>query len=395
MMPFIPYGKQSITKSDIKAVTKTLQSDFLTTGPKIQQFEKAIVKYTKAKYAVATANATAALHLLSILLLKKNDKVLTTANSFVATSNSILYAQAKPVFIDIDNNGNIDLDLCEKILKKSRKITALYLVHFTGNPVNQEKLKHIKQKYKITIVEDACHAIGANFYSIKVGSCQYSTASVFSFHPVKHITTGEGGMLTTNNKALYEKLIELRSHGITKKNANFTNKKLAYDKSSKPNPWYQEMNSLGFNYRMSDIQASLGISQLKKLNNFVKKRQQLAVIYDKAFFKTKNIQPLYPFTKNSSYHLYIVKINFNNLSITKAKLFELMKQKNIGLQVHYIPINWQPYYKSIGYGKEKLPKTYQYYNQCISLPLYPSLTRKQQKWVIANLVNITDKKAKN
>lgn len=388
-MSFIPYGKQSISSEDIKAVSDTLRSELLTTGPKIQEFEKAICEYTGAQYAVSTSNATASLHLLSICLLKKNDKVLTTANSFVATSNSILYANAIPIFIDIDSHGNIDLDLCEEALKKDPEIKAIYGVHFSGNPLDQNKLKHIKDFYKITIIEDSCHSIGSSFNDVKTGSCTNSTASVFSFHPVKHITTGEGGMITTNDITLYQKLIKARSHGIEKK-TQFINKKLAYDINGQLNPWYHEMTELGFNYRLTDIQAALGLSQLKKLDTFVKKRHELAKNYDSYFAKTKNITPLYPFTFNSSYHLYVVKVNFNNLTITKADLFTLMKVKNIGLQVHYIPINWQPYYQALGYGNEALPQNYKYYEECISLPLYPFLTNKEQEHVIQTLQEIID-----
>jgi UDP-4-amino-4,6-dideoxy-L-N-acetyl-beta-L-altrosamine transaminase len=214
MMNFIPYGKQSIDEDDINSVVEVLKSDFLTTGPKIKEFEDELCRYTNAKYCVAVANGTAALHLASLVLLNKGDKVITTPNSFVATSNSILYVEAKPIFVDIKEDGNIDLDLCEEELKKDSSIKAIYVVHFSGNPIEQEKLKYLKETYNIKILEDCAHSLGASFGNIKAGSCENSDCSILSFHPVKHITTGEGGAVTTNSKEIYEKLLELRAHGI-------------------------------------------------------------------------------------------------------------------------------------------------------------------------------------
>jgi UDP-4-amino-4,6-dideoxy-L-N-acetyl-beta-L-altrosamine transaminase len=214
MMNFIPYGKQSIDEDDINSVVEVLKSDFLTTGPKIKEFEDELCRYTNAKYCVAVANGTAALHLASLVLLNKGDKVITTPNSFVATSNSILYVEAIPIFVDIQEDGNIDLDLCEEELKKDRSIKAIYVVHFSGNIVNQKKLKYLKESYNIKILEDCAHSLGATFEDIKAGSCENSDCSILSFHPVKHITTGEGGAVTTNSKEIYEKLLELRAHGI-------------------------------------------------------------------------------------------------------------------------------------------------------------------------------------
>ncbi len=260
-MAFIPYGKQSINKKDIKAVIKTLKSDFLTTGPKVKEFEYKICEYTDAKYCVAVSNGTAALHLASLVLLNKDDKVLTTPNSFLATSNSIFYAGAKPIFVDIGEDGNIDLDLCEKELKKDPNIKAIYAVHFSGKSVDQKKLKKLKEKYGVKILEDCAHSLGANFKGIKAGSCTYSNISTFSFHPVKHITTGEGGAITTNSKKIYEKLLILRNHGMVK------------DVSMKP--WEYEMRELGFNYRLTDVSCALGLNQIKRLDKFLKKRRKI------------------------------------------------------------------------------------------------------------------------
>ena len=372
-MNFIPYGKQTISESDIEAVVGVLKSDFLTTGPKIKEFEEELCRYTNAKYCVAVANGTAALHLASLVLLNKGDKVITTPNSFVATSNSILYVEAIPIFVDIQEDGNIDLDLCEEELKKDRSIKALYVVHFSGNPINQKKLKYLKESYNIKILEDCAHSLGATFEDIKAGSCENSDCSILSFHPVKHITTGEGGAVTTNSKEIYEKLLELRAHGI----------KRLPDVA----PWYYEMHSLGFNYRITDMQATLGISQLKKLDSFVKRRKEIALRYDEAFFNSI-VKPLYSFNQNSSYHLFVVKVDFSKLNISKVELFNKMREKNIGLQLHYIPINKQPYYKSLGYGNEDTPIMNRYYDECFSLPMYSSLSNEEQEYVIKTLFEI-------
>ncbi|MGH2279050.1 UDP-4-amino-4,6-dideoxy-N-acetyl-beta-L-altrosamine transaminase [Aliarcobacter sp. ERUVET-7] len=373
MMNFIPYGKQSIDEDDINSVVEVLKSDFLTTGPKIKEFEDELCKYTNAKYCVAVANGTAALHLASLVLLSKGDKVITTPNSFLATSNSILYVEAKPIFVDIQEDGNIDLDLCEEELKKDSSIKAIYVVHFSGNPIEQEKLKYLKETYKIKILEDCAHSLGATFEGIKAGSCENSDCSILSFHPVKHITTGEGGAVTTNSKEIYEKLLELRAHGIKR-----------FPDAA---PWYYEMHSLGFNYRITDMQAALGISQLKKLDSFIKRRKEIALKYDKALLNSV-VKPLYSFNNNSSYHLFVVKVDFSKLNISKMELFNKMREKNIGLQLHYIPINKQPYYKSLGYGNEDTPIMNKYYDECFSLPMYSSLSNEEQEYVIKTLFEI-------
>ena len=373
MIDFIPYGKQSIDEDDINSVVEVLKSDFLTTGPKIKEFEEELCRYTNAKYCVAVANGTAALHLASLVLLNKGDKVITTPNSFVATSNSILYVEAIPIFVDIQEDGNIDLDLCEEELKKDSSIKAIYVVHFSGNIVNQKKLKYLKESYNIKILEDCAHSLGATFEDIKAGSCENSDCSILSFHPVKHITTGEGGAVTTNSKEIYEKLLELRAHGI-KRLPDFA-------------PWYYEMHSLGFNYRITDMQAALGISQLKKLDSFIKRRKEIALKYDKAFLNSI-VKPLYSFTNNSSYHLFVVKVDFSKLNISKVELFNKMREKNIGLQLHYIPINKQPYYKSLGYGNEDTPIMNIYYDECFSLPMYSSLSNEEQEYVIKTLFEV-------
>ena len=372
MNGFIPYGKQTINEDDIKAVTEVLKSDFLTTGSKVKEFEEKIASYCGVKYCVVVSNGTAALHLASLVLLNENDKVLTTPNSFLSTSNSIIYVDAKPIFVDICEDGNINLDLCEEKIKKDNTIKAIYVVHFSGNPVNQGKLRYLKETFNIRILEDCAHSLGASFEGIKAGSCANSDISIFSFHPVKHITTGEGGAITTNSKELYEKLLLLRAHGIIK--------------TTNMEPWEYQMQSLGFNYRITDFQCALGINQLNKIENFIDRRKEIAKKYDEAFLNS-NIKPLYNFTQNSSYHLYVVRVDFSNLNITKTHLFNKMKERNIGLQLHYIPINKQPFYKNLGYGKENTPIMDKYYKECFSLPIYPLLTENEQEYVIKNLLD--------
>lgn len=373
-MNFIPYGKQTISEDDINSVIEILKSDFLTTGPKVKEFEEKIASYCGSKYCVAVSNGTAALHLASLVLLNENDKVLTTPNSFLATSNSILYVNAKPIFVDIKEDGNIDLDLCEEELKRDSSIKAIYVVHFSGNPVNQKKLKYLKETYNIKILEDCAHSIGAIFEGIKAGSCANSDISIFSFHPVKQITTGEGGAITTNSKELYEKLLLLRGHGMSPR-ADIA-------------PWHYDMIELGFNYRLTDISCALGLSQIKKLDSFLYLRRAIAKRYDDFFSKIDFIKPLYTFTNNSAYHLYVIKIDFEKLNIDKKEFVLKMRENNIGLQLHYIPINKQPYYKNLGFGDENTPVMDEYYKKAISLPIYPNLTHEEQNYVCEKILEI-------
>lgn len=372
-MNFIPYGKQSIDQNDVDVVVETLKSDYLTTGPKVKEFEEALSDYCGAEYTVAVSNGTAALHLASLCLLKKGDKVLTTPNSFLATSNSILYVGAKPIFIDIAKDGNIDLFLCEEELKKDKTIKAIYAVSFSGRMLDQTQLKYLKDTYDVIILEDNAHAIGAIYDGVKAGSCENSDCSIFSFHPVKHLTTAEGGAITTNSKKIYEKLLILRGHGMVK--------------NSEMKPWEYEMQELGYNYRITDIQCALGITQLKKQPKFLERRYEIAKKYDNAFQDTI-VNPLYMYDGKSSYHLYIVQVDFSKLNIDKVELFNKLREKSIGIQLHYIPINTQPYYKRLGYGNENTPVMNKYYQECFSLPMYPLLSNKEQDYVIETLFEV-------
>lgn len=374
MNEIIHYGKQTIDKTDIDAVSTTLNSDLITTGPVTKEFEDAIAKYCGVNYCVAVSNGTVALHLASMTLLNDGDKVLTTPNSFLATSNSILYVDSKPVFVDICEDGNIDLDICEKMIKKDVTIKAIYAVAFSGNMLNQEKLKHLKATYNIKILEDNAHAIGAVYNRIKSGSCLNSDISIFSFHPVKHMTTGEGGAITTNDIEIYEKLLSLRTHGMVK--------------TSNMKPWEYQMTALGYNGRITDFQCALGLSQLKKLPNFIKRRIEIAKKYDKAFSDSR-IKPLYTYDEKSSYHLYVVRVDFSLINISKEYLYNILLNKyKIALQIHYMPINKQPYYISLGYGKENTPVMDKYYEECFSLPMYPLLNDEEQDYIIKSLFEI-------
>ena len=362
----IPYGKQTIDASDVQAVADAVSAPLMTTGPQVKAFEEALCDYTGANYCVAVSNGTAALHLASLALLNKGDAVLTTPNSFLATSNAILYAKAKPIFVDIDTDGNIDLDVCEKELKKNPNIKAIYGVAFSGNMLNQKKLKYLRENYPIMILEDNAHAIGARQGNIKAGSCENSDMAIFSFHPVKNITTGEGGAIMTNDKAYHDSLLSLRNHGMIK--------------TPDMAPWEYEMRELGYNYRLTDIQAALGLNQLKKLDSFLDKRRAIAKRYHDGFKGTK-IEPLYPFSDGSAYHLFVVQVDYHD----KRELFEKLLAKGVGVQLHYMPINKQPYYKDLGYGAENTPMMDRYHDRALSLPMYPLLSEGEQEYVIEML----------
>ncbi len=350
----IPYGKQSINENDINSVTHTLKSPFLTTGPKAQEFESALAKRLGFRYVVVCSNGTAALHLASMILLKQGDRVVTTPNSFLSTSNSILYQKAKPVFIDIAKNGLIDLDLVEDELKKGG-IEALYLVSFSGLPFDSERLRHLKDRYKVKILLDNAHYFGEDD-----GVCDMAT---YSFHPVKHITTFEGGAIGTNDKSIYEKLLRLRNHGIVKDKTMY--------------PWEYKMTELGYNYRLSDVACALGLSQLERVDEFLDRRKEIAKLYHDHL---KKVMPLYPYNDRSSYHLFVVRYPFKDLN-EKADFFIKMREKGIGLQYHYIPINQQPYYAKKGYFKE-FENMQKYYLEAFSLPIYPSLKKDEQEYVM-------------
>mgnify|MGYP001451123498 CR=1 FL=1 len=380
----IPYGRHHIDGEDIKSVIKVLKSDNLTQGPLISAFENEISKYVGVKYSVVVASCTAGLHLASIVSkLKKGKKLLTSPITFVATANSSLYCGAETIFADIDSSTiNISTESIKEVISKN-KIHAIAPVHFGGLPCDMKKIKEIANKINAVTYEDAAHAFGASFQDgSKVGSCKYSDMTVFSFHPVKSIAMGEGGIITTNNKKIYKQLLRLRNHGIEKNNDNFIFKKRGLSNKTN-NPWYYEVQELGYHYRVTDIQCALGLSQLKKINKFLSRRRELAINYDLAFENLKNCKPVQKKMRDiSSNHLYILKVNFKKLKKARADLMREFKSVGIQTQVHYIPVTSHPYFRKKNFKKHNLFNAYQYYDSALSIPLFYDLTDKEQRYVI-------------
>lgn len=381
-MDFLSYGKQWLDEADKKAVLDVLESDFLTQGPAVAEFEKTICDYTGAKYCVAVANGTAALHLaVAALDIPKGSEGITSPITFVASSNCLLYNDLKPVFADVDSKTyNIDPAEIEK--KISDKTKVLIPVHFAGQAADMESISLITKEKGLYVIEDAAHAIGSDYIDgSKVGNCKYSDLTTFSFHPVKTITTGEGGAITTNDEKLYQKLLLLRSHGITKDSALL---------SQNPGPWYYEMQDLGYNYRMCDMQAALGVSQIKKLDEFKARRREIIAKYNQAFKDLPNvIMPYEPQSLSSCFHLYILKIDFEKIGKTRTQVMEELKAENIGSQVLYIPVHTQPYYKQeFGLKDGDFPQAESYYEQALSIPLYPKLSDQEVEYVIENIKHI-------
>jgi UDP-4-amino-4,6-dideoxy-N-acetyl-beta-L-altrosamine transaminase len=384
----IPYGKHSVTWGDALRVLWQIRFRSLTQGSQIEKFEEQVARSVGAKYAVAVSSATAGLHLAALALkLPSNSTVLTSPISFVASSNSLLYAGYTPLFIDIDPETlNIDIDLVEKQVEKNHQIKAILPVHFAGLASDMERVHEISVKHNLKVIEDAAHALGAVYENgAKVGSCDYSDMTVLSFHPVKSITTGEGGMITTNDFNLYKTLLRLRSHGINKLDDEFQDTILSKT-ASETNPWYYEMIELGYNYRMTELQAVLGISQMKRLDKFMAKRFRKVRRYSKMIQKLKNVrlaQKCNP--KYSANHLMPVRIDFAKVRISRAALMNSLRSVGVGSQVHYIPIPMQPYYKKLGYDTVSIPEAVSYYQECLSLPLFPDLKISQQRKVIREL----------
>jgi perosamine synthetase len=369
---YLPYGRQWLDESDRKAVLEILDGDYITTGPAITQFEEKVATYVGAKYAVAFANGTAALHAACFSAgIGKGDEVITTPMTFVATANAILYTRGTPVFADIDpNTYNINPDAIESRITERTK--AILPVDFAGQPVNHEEIKRIAKMHQLVVIEDAAHALGATYNGVKIGSL--SDMSVFSFHPVKPITTGEGGIITTNNETYYEKLIQFRTHGITRNPQRC---------SHFEGPWYYEMQFLGFNYRMTDFQAALGISQMNKLDRFNERRRKIASRYDAAFQNIKSIViPQQLSNIESSWHLYVIRLIPERLCVDRKKIYEALQAENIGVNVHYRPVYTHLYYQQLGYQKGICPIAEKCYEQMITLPLFPAMTEQDIQDVI-------------
>ena len=372
----IPYGRQDINQQDIDAVINVLKSDFLTQGPQVGAFEQAAIDACGAQYASAVNSATSALHIGCLALgLGEGDWLWTTPNTFVASANCGLYCGAKVDFVDIDPQtyNMCAKELEEKLIRaeKSGKLPKIVVpVHFSGQPCDMEAIHNLSKKYDFKIIEDASHAIGGRYKGEPIGNCRYSDITVFSFHPVKIVTTAEGGMAITNSSELAKKLELLRSHGITRDTSLMT----------KPadSPWYYEQIALGFNYRMTDLQAALGVSQMQRLDSFVTKRHELAQRYNELL---KDLPITLPWQNDDSYsglHLYVIRLKLDKIDKTHLEVFEGMRAAGILVNLHYIPVHMQPYYQELGFEVGQFPQAEQYYKEAISIPMFPSMTDEQQ-----------------
>lgn len=375
----IPYGRHHIDEEDIAAVVDVLRNGWLTQGPKVEEFENAIKKYVGCKYAVAVCNGTAGLHIATMAAgLTKNDLLLTSPMTFIASANAALYVNARPHFADISAETlNLSPSALKVELDTYPNIKIIVPVHFAGLPCEMPEIKSLADKANAVVIEDAAHALGSRYTDGgHVGNCAYSDMTVFSFHPVKAIAAGEGGMITTNSEYLYRRLLRLRSHGINKLDDQLLNPEQA-------GPWYYEMQEIGYNYRITDIQSALALSQLTKLQKFITRRQALAVRYDDAFVNMKNFRPAQPQNRdNSGLHLYTLRINFDEIQMNRSELMHALREKGVGSQVHYVPVPAHPFYRNMKFRPEDYPNANTYYHQALSIPLFYDLTDDEQNTVI-------------
>ena len=389
----ISYGKQNITEADIQAVVEALQSDFLTQGPKIAEFEEAFARYVGSKYALAVANGTAALHLCALALeVREGDKVITTPITFAASANCVRYCGGEVVFSDIDPSTYLlDIVQVKKLLKTSPTGTykGIIPVDFAGRAVDLEAFRELADEFGLWIIEDSCHSPGGYFVDRSgkhqhCGNGRFADLAIFSFHPVKHIATGEGGMITTNDEKLYKKLLMLRTHGITRDSALFINDSTFAAAESQPQSeypaWYMEMQTLGFNYRITDFQSALGLSQLKRAEAGLARRRAIAARYEEAFINKSFIKSQSGVVEGHGYHLYILEVQ------NRLGLYNHLRSHRIFSQIHYIPVHLMPYYRQLGWAEGDFENAENYYRHCISLPIYPTLSDAEQQFVIQTIL---------
>lgn len=386
----IPYGRQDIQASDISAVIEVLQSDFLTQGPTVPKFEQVVAKCCDAKHAVATNSATSALHIALLALdVGAGDVVWTSPNTFVASSNAALYCGATVDFVDIDAltyNMSV-IDLAEKLAladQQGQLPKVLIPVHLTGQPCDMAAIYDLSRRYGVKVVEDASHAIGGRYHDQPIGNCAYSDVTVFSFHPVKIVTTAEGGMALTNDDSLAEKMALFRSHGITRDPALMT--------QASDGPWYYQQINLGYNYRMTDLQAALGVSQMQRLDNYITRRHEIAARYNQELSNLPLTLPVQADYGHSAYHLYVIRLDLNAIApLTHAQVFQSLRDRGILVNLHYIPVHTQPYYQAMGFNWGDYPQAEAYYKNAISIPMYPTMSDGVQRQVIQAIHEILEK----
>lgn len=383
---YIPYGRQSINQADIDSVIAVLQSDMITQGPTIERFERALAEYCWAEFGVAVNSATSALHIACLSLdVGEGDIVWTSPLSFVASANCALYCGAKIDFVDINpTTYNMSIEALEEKLKKAEQSgnlpKVIIPVHLSGLPCDMRSIRRLADQYQFSVIEDASHAVGGRYLNEPIGSCHYSDITVFSFHPVKIITSAEGGMAMTNNPKLAQRLQRLRSHGITREPELMTH--------APDGPWYYQQIELGFNYRMTDLQAALGLSQLQRIDSFVERRHEIASLYDKQLADLPLHLPTRTIDSYSALHLYIVRLETQKTSLDHRQVFESLREKNIGINLHYIPIHTQPYYRELGFMDGQFPEAERYYQQAFSLPIFPEMTDLQHSQVCDALMEV-------
>lgn len=397
----IPYGKHYLDEEDIAAVAEVLRSGWITQGPKIPELESVVANYVGSKYAVAVSSGTTALHLAYLAAgLGAESKVVTSNNTFVASANCIRYGGGTPVFCDINPHTlNLDPDLFEEIVKNNPSVNAVIPVHFAGVPCDMEAISKVARNNEMSVIEDASHAFGAVYRDgSRVGSCKYSDMTVFSLHPVKGITAGEGGIITTNDEDVYDHLLSLRSHGICKGNFDLPGVSLPGDdliyqqealEDGKLNPWYYEMQELGYNYRITDIQCALVLSQLNKLDMFMERRREIAHLYDQMLSGIKHLSQTQMGSRDSSSnHLYVIRIDYQAIGKSRGQIMRLLAEKGVGTQVHYIPVTRHPYYNELGYDPSHYPESEKYYRQALTIPLYYGLTNAEVEEVVMCLKDV-------